>query len=240
MKAGFAIDFGEIHGFWSPTALGFRLLAKQIGAPPKDERAERVPYSNITHYFGESTPSYSERTLTYTYDLVNRDHRNVELLLSELRHKLRWTGLHDLYDSSYPDYHFEARQPVIKAEDGQHTVLTVTITFRTNPAMLPNCVPALLQSEQRYPDVNGDGYITAADAALILSAAEKIAKGESSGLTPAQLLLADADLDGIVTEADSVLILQYVAAVASGQFEDNMQSWQKYLRRHLSMKGALY
>ena len=242
MKAGFAIDLGEMHGFWSPTALGFRLLAKQIGEPPKDDRTERVPFSNITYDYDAlyGTSSYGERTLIYTFDLVDRHRRNVQFLLSELRHHLRWNGLRDLHDSAFPDYHFEVHAPTVKAEDGQHTVLTVTITFKALPAMLPNCQPALLPSEQRYPDVNGDGHVTAADAALILTAAEAIAKGESSGLTPEQLLLADADVDGTVTEADSLLILQYVAAVASGQYEDNAQSWQKYLRRHLSLKGALY
>lgn len=242
MNAGFAIDFGEMQGFWSPATLGFRLLSKQIGEPPKDNRTERVPYSNITYDYDAlyGASSYDERTLTYTFDLVNRHHRNVQFLLSDLRHHLRWNGLRDLHDSSYPDYHFEVHAPTVKAEDGQHTVLTVTITFKALPAMLPNQLPALTQSEQRYPDVNGDGHVTAADAALILTAAEAIAKGESSGLTPEQELLADADIDGAVTEADSLLVLQYVAAVAAGQFEDNAQSWQKYLRRHLSMKGALY
>ena len=242
MKAGFAIDFGETHGFWSPTALGFRLLSRQIGEPPKDERTERVPYSNITYDYDAiyGTSSYGERTLTYIFDLVNRDRRNVQFLLSELRHHLSWCGVRDLHDSAFPDYHFEVHAPTVKAEDEQHTVLTVTVIFKAHPAMLPNCVPALRASEQRYPDINGDGHVTAADAAIILTAAEKIARGESSGLTPAQLLLADANLDGTVTEADALLVLQYAAAAEHGEFADNMQSWQKYLRRYLSLKGALY
>lgn len=238
MNAGFTIDLGEKLGFWSPAGLGFRLLSRQIGEPPKDDRTERVPYSNVTYEFG--TPSYGERTLTYQLDLLGKDRRNVQFLLSELRRHLSWSGLRDLHDSALPDYHFEVRAPSVKAEDGQNTVTVVTVIFRANPAMLPDCLPALRDNEKRYPDLNGDGHVTAADAALILTAAEKIAAGQSSGLTPAQELLADADLDGSITEADSLLVLEYAAAVSAGQFADTMQSWQTYLRRHLSMKGALY
>lgn len=242
MKAGFAIDFGETQGFWSPAVLGFRLLARQIGEPPKDDRTERVPYSNITYDYDAlyGSSSYGERTLTYTFDIVNRNRRDVQFLLTALRHRLSWSGVRDLHDSAFPDYHFEAHAPTVKAEDGQHTVLTVTVTFKALPAMLPNYVPALMPSEQRYPDIDGDGHVTAADAALILTAAENIAKGESSGLTQAQELLADADVDGVITEIDSLLVLQYAGAVSAGQFADNMQNWQKYLRRYLSLKGALY
>ena len=240
MNAGFAIDFGEKHGFWSPSVLGFRLLSREIGSPPKDERAERVPYSSITHYFGESNQSYGERTLTYKFDLIDRSHRNAQFILADLRKHLTWSGVRDLHDSSFPDYHFEVRAPSVNAGDGQHTVQIVTVAFKANPAMLPNQIPPLTESEKRYPDLNSDGHVTAADAAIILTAAENIAAGESSGLTPAQELLADADLDGSITEADSLLVLQYAAAVSAGQFDDTMQNWQKYLRRHLSMKGALY
>lgn len=242
MKAGFAIDLGERLGFWSPEGLGFRLLARQIGEPQKDDRTERVPFSNITYDYDAvyGTSSYGERTLTYTFDLVNRNRRDVQFLLTSLRNRLSWNGVRDLHDSAFPDYHFEVHAPTVKAEDSQHTVLNVTITFKALPAMLPNCIPPLLPSEQRYPDVNGDGSVTAADAALILTAAENIAKGEASGLTSEQELLADADVDGTITESDSLLVLQYASAVTAGQFADNMQSWQKYLRRHLSMKGALY
>lgn len=238
MNAGFAIDLGDTHGFWSPSLLGFRLLSRQIGEPPKDDHTERVPFSNITHEFG--TPSYGERTLSYKFDLIDRNHRNVQFILTELRKHLSWSDVRDLYDSAYPDYHFEARAPDIKPEEGQLTVLHVTITFKANPAMLPNHIPPLLESEKRYPDINGDGKITAVDAGLILTAAESIAAGQSSGLTPEQELLADADLDGAITEADALLVLQYASAVFAGKVEDSAENWQKYLRRHLAMKGALY
>ena len=218
--------------------LGFRLLSRQIGEPPKDDHTERVPFSNITHEFGP--PSYGERTLSYKFDLIDRNHRNVQFILTELRKHLSWSDVRDLYDSAYPDYHFEARAPDIKPEEGQLTVLHVTITFKANPAMLPNHIPPLLESEKRYPDINGDGKITSVDAGLILTAAESIAAGQSSGLTPEQELLADADLDGAITEADALLVLQYASAVFAGKVEDSAENWQKYLRRHLAMKGALY
>lgn len=240
MIAGFAVDLGETQGFWSPSELGLRLLSRKIGEPPKDNRKERVPFSNITYDFGDRYPSYGERTLTYQFDLLCRDRRKTQCLTAELRRNLCWHGVRELHDSALPDYHFEVRAPSVKTEDGQFSVLIVTVTFQAHPAMIPNCVPALTESELRYPDINDDGHVTAADAALILSAAGKIAAGEPSGLTEAQELLADADLDGRITEADSLLVLQYAAAVAAGAFADSRRNWQTYLRRYLAMKGALY
>ena len=172
--------------------------------------------------------------------MIERERRNAEHILYHMKHDLRWSGRRDLYDAGLPDYHFEASEPSVKMEDGMNTVHLITVTFQAAPAMIPNQVPALLESEKRYPDLNGDGHVTAADAALILTAAERIAAGQSSGLTPENELLADADLDGTITENDSLLVLQYAAAVSAGQFEDSMQSWQKYLRRYLALKGALY
>lgn len=238
---GFGIDLGERDGFWYPDGLGLRLLSRSIGEPPKDDRTERVPYSNVTHDFDRfCKPSYGERTLVYKYDFLCRDRRSTQFLLSQIRTALQWQGCRDLHDSAFPDYHFEVRAPAITAEDGDLSVHYVTFTFKAAPAMLPNCVPALLESGKRYPDLNDDGHITAADAAIILTAAENIAAGEPSGLTPAQELLADADLDGTITEADSVLVLQFSAAAAAGDYEDNLQGWLKYLRRYLSLEGALY
>ena len=118
-------------------------------------------------------------------------------------------------------------------------VLIVTITFRAAPAMLERGASYIPPSEQRYPDINGDGYVTAADAALILTAAENIAAGQSSGLTPAQELLADADMDGSITADDSALVLQYAAAVSAGLITDSAASWQVYLRHWLAQKGGV-
>lgn len=237
----FQIDFGD-QGFWSPEFLGLQMLSRNIGDPPKDDRTERVPYSSATYDFDAlyGTPSYGERTIVYKFDVIEKERRKAEHILYHLKHDLRWTGCRDLYDSGLPDYHFEARAPTVKMEDGLNTVHLITVTFRAAPAMLPNQTPPLLESEKRYPDLNGDGHVTAADAALILTAAERIATGQSSGLTPSQELLADADLDGTITEADSLLVLGFASDVSSGRYEDNLQGWLKYLRRHLSMKGALY
>ena len=237
----FRIDFGD-QGFWSPEFLGLRMLSRSIGDPQKDDRTERVPYSNVTYDFDAlyGSSSYGERTVVYKFDVIERERRNAEHILYHMKHDLRWSGRRDLYDAGLPDYHFEASEPSVKMEDGMNTVHLITVTFQAAPAMIPNQVPALLESEKRYPDLNGDGHVTAADAALILTAAERIAAGQSSGLTAENELLADADLDGTITENDSLLVLQYAAAVSAGQFEDSMQSWQKYLRRYLALKGALY
>ena len=227
--------------WWSPENLGFHMLDRVVGEAPKDDHTERVAYSNTTYdfddYFGIS--SYGERTLTYKFDLLESDARKRQYAEIELRKHLRWRGYRRLEDAQYPDFYFEARAPVFAFDKSVPGVMIVTITFKAAPAMLLRANEVLPSDMQRYPDLDGDGHVTAADAALILTAAENIAAGESSGLTEAQELLADADLDGTITVEDSALVLQYAAQVTAGQIEDSEQSWQQYLRRRRKLKGGI-
>ena len=219
--------------WWSPEYLGFRMLDRVVGEAPKDDHTERVPYSNITYdfddYYGIS--SYGERTLTYKFDLLEPDVQKQQYAEIEMRKHLRWRGYRRLQDAQYPDFYFEARAPKFNIDKSSVTgVMIVTITVKAAPAMLIRDNEGIPSDMQRYPDINGDGHVTAADAALILTAAENIAAGEASGLTAAQELLADADLDGTITVNDSALVLQYTAQVAAGQFEDSEANWLEYLR----------
>lgn len=230
------------HRFrWSPEMLGFRMISREIGEAPKDDHTERVPYSNVTYdfddYYGLS--SYGERTLTYKFDLVKMDPRSRQYAELELRKQLRWRGYRRLEDAQYPDFYFEVRAPKFTFDKSVFGVLIVTVTFKANPAMLIRGGEIVPPSQQRYPDIDGDGKVTAADASLILTAAENIAAGLDSGLTAAQELLADADLDGEITARDSALVLQYAAAVSAGQIEDSEASWQLFLRHWLTVKRGI-
>lgn len=245
MSNGFCLDRRDLRqGYFSPEHLhtGFRLLSREIGEPPRDNRTERVPFSNITYDYDAlyGTQSFGERTLTYEYDFLCKDSSTARRIIAELKQMLSFQGSRKLLDSTFPQHHFEVRQPTVKTLQKQYSVWIVTIAFPAAPAIIPDGRIAIPEADRRYPDLNGDGHVTAADAGLILTAAEKIAAGEPSGLTAAQLLLADADLDGAVTEADSLIVLQYAAAVAAGQFEDSADNWHRYLMRYLAMKEAIY
>lgn len=242
MSKAFCILIDDTRQYWwSPENLGFNMLERVVGEATKDDHTERVPYSNVTYdfddYFGIS--SYGERTITYKFDLIESDARKRQYAEIELRKHLRWRGYRRLEDAQYPDFYFEVREPKITCDKTIYGVLIVTIIFKAAPAMLIRANEGIPRSQQRYPDINGDGYVTAADAALILSAAENIAAGEPSGLTAEQELLADADLDGVITAADSALVLQYAQQVTTGQIADSEKSWQDYLRLWRKRKGGI-
>lgn len=245
---GFCIDLDGVP--LAPEGLfpALRLAAREIGQPKRDDYSERVPFSSVTWHFEDfAAESYAERTLSYTYELLSFGghpaRAYAERVLAKLKRTLRWHGWRALQDASFPDYFFEVRQPVIGMEHPQNGVYQFTFTFAANPAMLPHqiCSESLLKLQGcRYPDVNGDGFVTGADAARILTAAENIAAGGTSGLTPAQELLADADCDGSITEADALLVQEYAAAAQAGYITDSAQSWHAWLQRYLRMKEAVY
>lgn len=245
---GFAIDFGTAHpcGYWFPKRMfpDMNLLSAEIGEPPKDSHTERVPFSNITHHFeGES---YGERTLTYQYELlIFRGYRarQTEFTIAKIKQLLRWDGVLSLHDAMYPGFFFEVYAPTISMKHPQNGVYTVTFTFKANPAMLPKVLstPRLIRlHDWKYPDVNGSGHVTAADAAMILTAAENIAAGQASGLTQAQEILADADRDGTITGADALLVQDYAAAVSAGRFTDTQDNWYAFLQRHFRLEEAIF
>lgn len=84
-------------------------------------------------------------------------------------------------------------------------------------------------AEDDRPDVDGDGFVTAADSALILTAAAHIGAGEPSGLTPEQELRADADRDGSISPLDAQLVDQFTAAVGAGDYTDDADGWLAFL-----------
>ena len=64
----------------------------------------------------------------------------------------------------------------------------------------------LLDTAAQLGDVNGDGYIDAADALLCLRASVGLIT-----LTPEQEAAADVNHDGLVDAGDAILILRYDA-----------------------------
>lgn len=252
MSIGFSIDFKESHPreYWNMQRVfdgKLHLVSREIGEPKKDDRTERAPYCSVTYNFDDLCgASYSERTLKYEYELLSfggfKARKAAERIFAGIKRALRWRGRLELHDDAFPDFIFEVREPAVSMTHPQNGVYLITLTFQASPAMLPLQIsPALIirLHDRKYPDINGDNAVTAADAAMILTAAENIAAGEPSGLTEAQEILADADRDGTITEADALLVQEYAAAVAAGEFEDNDRSWYLWLRRHFRIQEAV-
>ncbi|MBQ8010537.1 MAG: hypothetical protein IJ265_03185, partial [Oscillospiraceae bacterium] len=65
-------------------------------------------------------------------------------------------------------------------------------------------------------DVDENGTVNAADAALLLKAASLAGSGAASGLNADQEQSADVDGDGVYNASDAALILQYAAYTGSG------------------------
>ncbi len=72
-------------------------------------------------------------------------------------------------------------------------------------------------------DLNEDGNIDIADAALCLSAYANQAAGNGHGLTDRQFACADVDGDGAITVLDASDLLVYYANAAAG----NTLSWEE-------------
>lgn len=244
MSAQFCIYLDDRVRFVSPEQYGMRMLEREISEPAKDNRTERVPFSSITHDFNRlyGTNSYAERTLTYTFDLLTSDRRKAQGIAAKLQNDLHWFGFRELHDSMYPDFHFDVREPDISFSNPDIGVYSFRFQFKAYPAMLSNqTAPVLLiPGNRRYPDINGDGHVTAADAALILTAAEKVAAGQPTEMTAQQQANADADLDGVITENDALLVLEYAAAVTAGEFEDTEESWFAFIRQYFMRKEGVY
>lgn len=231
----------RVNGQHSYAQHGLRMLEHTIGSPPKDDHTERVPYSNITYDFDEilGLSSYGERTLSYVFDFICLSKRKAQDRIIRIRRWLQWTGRKDLCDPSCPDYHFEVRAPEVTVSEN-HGVYTISVTFKANPAMLPNSTAAYTADTCYYPDVNGDGNADAQDASLILEIASAIGSGKDTGMTDEQLLAADADMDGEITAADAALVQNYAACVGAGEFADTPSNWAAFLNRQLALEEGVY
>jgi hypothetical protein len=220
-----------VNGKHSYHNFGLRMLKRNIGAAPKDDYTERVPYSSVTHDFSRlcGSPTYGERTLSYTFEYMDFRSEWAEERLFAILEWLHFAGRIDLYDDMLPNHHFEVREPAVSWTVNHRGIYTITVNFKANPAILPNRSLMYSPSSVHYPDVNEDGVITSADASAILDAAADIAAGEDTGLTPAQLRACDANLDGKINSIDASLVLEFYSLVQEGIFEGDVEGWTEFL-----------
>ena len=83
-----------------------------------------------------------------------------------------------------------------------------------------------------YPDIDGDGIITAIDASMVLTAYSNIQAGEPSGLTPEQENLADANRDGIISSVDASLIMSFYSGCSIGTYTNDQSGWNTFMAEH--------
>ena len=84
-------------------------------------------------------------------------------------------------------------------------------------------------SDCQYPDIDGNGRVTASDASLILAAAANIGAGRASGLTPEQENLADVNRDGKINAVDASLVLSFAADLGVGKYSNDLAGWTEFL-----------
>ncbi|MBQ2265387.1 MAG: dockerin type I repeat-containing protein [Oscillospiraceae bacterium] len=91
-----------------------------------------------------------------------------------------------------------------------------TTKFTVEESDAPQYLELVLGGGILYGDVDRNGSINAADAALLLKAASAVGSGGASGLTQEQETAADVNRDGTFDAVDAALILQYAAYLGSG------------------------
>lgn len=221
-----ALTIGNINTYYS---LGLKMLKRSIGAAPKDNYKERVPFSSVTYDFGSvcGKQSYGERTLTYKFELMCFHIRRAQDIVLRIIEAFHWEGRRKLIDSLLPDHYFMVSEPAVSFEE-KHGIYTFTMTFQAEPAMYPNGNRIYTADTINFPDINGDGIVDGTDASLILAAAGELAAGRPSGLTPEQERSADADMDGMITASDATLAQKFYAAAMLGTYANTPAGFAEF------------
>lgn len=228
------------HGKHSLIDFGATLTMRDTNVPARERVTERVPFSSVTYDFTAlfGADSYPERSLQYQF--VISDEHGIHPLKQRVNAFRHW--LHDsskkleLYDDREPEYHFYAVCTEFTEKYTNGVMAEITVTFMADPFMIPNVQPeqlAIPVSDSRYPDLDGDGAVTAKDVSLILSAAANLGVSAGSGLTAEQELLADADRDGNITANDAALVRTFAAQCGAGIWNNNPKGWTDFLNHQL-------
>ena len=237
-----------LNGKHTYYAFGLKMLKRSVGAAPKDEHVERVPYSNITYNFDAlfGRKSYGERKISYEFDFIERDICRAEDKLVNIIEWLHFDDKLDLYDDYFPNYHFSVREPDVGTSEN-HGVYTVKITFRAAPEMLPN------PSKKKYtatnvvvPDINCDGKVDMVDVSMILAAYAALSADppKDTGLTPKQLRAADANMDGKIDSTDASMVSDFYSRLSQDDSPYNgmtlAAAWAAYLNDYFKTGGEIY
>jgi len=114
----------------------------------------------------------------------------------------------------------------------------IDVKFKASPFRYP-IVPKLPYAPSTFPDLDGDGAATSADAAIIMTAATAISAGNASGLTPEQEVLADADRDGVITSLDAAIVLEFATAASTGKYKNSPEGWAAFMNTRTSAEEGI-
>ena len=92
--------------------------------------------------------------------------------------------------------------------------------------------PPVILPDFPFPDIDGNGKVTAIGASMVLTAYTNIQAGEPSGLTPEQEDLADANRDGIISSVDASLIMSFYSGCSTGTYTNNQAGWTTFMTEH--------
>ena len=92
--------------------------------------------------------------------------------------------------------------------------------------------PPVILPDFPFPDIDGNGTVTAIDSSMVLTAYTNIQAGEPSGLTPEQEDLADANRDGIISSVDASLIMSFYSGCSTGDYTNNQAGWTTFMTEH--------
>lgn len=228
-----------MNGLHSWHTFRCRLQKRIIGQPEKKRITETVPYSNAVYNFTElyGAQTYGERELQYVLVLREDNEKKAQETIRRIMKWLNVSGYTPLYDDMMPDGYFLA-EPLSPQVEERNGLYLITVRYKAAPLICP-LVPHLPYTPSTYPDLDGDGAVTAADAALILSAASAIGAGGASGLTPEQEVLADVNRDGSITAADAAILSEFTTAVGAGRFSDTPEDWAAFMNARTSQEEGM-
>jgi hypothetical protein len=140
--------------------------------PEKNSYKATIPYRHGTIDFSElyGEPTFADRELVYTVDVVEDDEESLELAKMELENWLLTAPRGNIYDSALPDWHFVGTCTGIEEMD-EVEKNSLTITFECYPFRVKNipegdiiwdsfCFLTDVWNELNY-EVSGDAAVEA-------------------------------------------------------------------------------
>jgi phage-related protein len=135
----YGITFLGKHSFKD---MGFSISEKEIGFPNKEKIKIKVPFSNMEYDFSElyGSQTYTTRSLTYTFNVLDRNGNNKEKMNSLKTVLVNWLmnsrGKQKLYDDAIPGYYFLAEVESEAAFQENWDTGTLTVEFTAYPFMI--------------------------------------------------------------------------------------------------------
>lgn len=200
--------------------------------PEKKLVEETVPYSNVTYDFSclNGKQTYKDRTLKYTFTLLS----SARHIRQKYHDFVRWLYTPSeripLRDDEEEGYHYLAKCTAISKPEYKGGTCKLTVTFTAYPLRIPDRPPVIYTEETApWPDVNFDGSVDAADAAMILAGVAEDGAGGYAPFTDEQKRRADANRDGSIDASDVALVLAFVSECGAGHYADSPQGWVQFL-----------